>query len=209
VIYEGVRLCAALAILAACSPGQSADDSPSKPAKRVWLDAGTPGVTTIHGYDPASGMHLDEGGDHRPITPPASSRAARPIDVMLRSTPSGAQVSVDGVPLGYTPAYWPGQADGREHEFVFVLAGHATARYRFVPVSSGVIHTRLERIAEEPSGADRAPEGAPVPGEGSALVNPPPAPVAPKDASAPAPPSTVVSPPESSDGPGSAMGPQP
>jgi hypothetical protein len=194
--------CATIAVLGACS-NNSPPQPPAKPvATTPRSDAGVPGVTTIRGYDPASGMHLDEGGDRRPIVPPAAPRAPHPIDITLRSTPPGAQVAVDGAPVGYTPTYWPGEADGREHEFTFVLPAHATARYRFVPVASGVVHARLEPIVEEPDAGVResAPEGAPLPGAGSALVNPPPAPVAPKDAPAR---------PDAAEPPGSAMGPDP
>jgi hypothetical protein len=173
---------AAIVMLVACSTKSAPDPRPKQVAPRA--DAGASGVTTIHGYDPTSGMHLDEGGERRAIAAAPAARAPHPIDVTLRSTPPGAQVAVDGVPMGYTPTYWPGEADGREHEFTFVLPAHATARYRFVPIASGVIHTRLEPIAEEPDAgvAETSPEGAPLPGAGSALLNPPPAPVAPKDA---------------------------
>jgi hypothetical protein len=187
----------AIAMLVACSSKTAPDPTP-QPAPRPRPDAGVPGITTIHDYDPASGMHLDEGGDRRPSAPAGQARQPHPIDVTLRSSPSGAQVAVDGVPIGYTPTYWPGQADGREHEFTFVLPGHATARYRFVPITSGVIHARLEPIAEEPDAgvSEGAPEGAAVPREGAGLVNSPPAPVAPsKDAYTPAPPPTVIAPP--------------
>ena len=189
-----------IVVAAACS-SKSTPEPAAKPAPRAHVDAGVPGITTIHGYDPASGMHLDEGGDRRPIAPPVAARTSRPIDVTLRSTPSGAEVSVDGAPIGYTPTYWPGQADGREHQFTFVLKGYAIARYRFVPISSGVIHTRLEPVIDEPdAGVGEGPEGAAVPGEGSALVNPPPAPIAPRPAE-PAPPPTVITPSDAGDAP--------
>ena len=194
--------CAAIALVAACS-SQGEPQPASKPAPHVKMDAGIPGITTIQGFDPASGMHLDEGGERRTVTPAAPARTPRAIDVTLRSTPPGALVSVDGAVVGYTPTYWPGQADGREHTFVFALSGYAVAQYRFVPVTSGVIHVRLERVAEEPgTGSGEAPEGTPVPGAGSALVNPPPAPVVP-------PPPTVVAPADAAEAPGTGPGPQP
>jgi hypothetical protein len=84
-----------------------------------------------------------------PRRPQPSNHPAHPIDVILRSTPNGAEAAVDGLPLGPTPAYWSGMADGHEHEFTFVLPGHAVARYRFVPITSGVIHARLERIPSD------------------------------------------------------------
>ncbi|MEP6862873.1 MAG: hypothetical protein ABJE66_19760 [Deltaproteobacteria bacterium] len=84
-----------------------------------------------------------------PRRPQPSNHPAHPIDVILRSSPNGAEAAVDGLPLGPTPAYWSGMADGHEHEFTFVLPGHAVARYRFVPITSGVIHARLERIPSD------------------------------------------------------------
>src|SRR5262249_43553646 len=53
---------------------------------------------------------------------------------------------VDGVPIGNTPTYWAGEANGREHTFSFELAGYAGQFYRFVPVASGVIHVRLDAV---------------------------------------------------------------
>ncbi|HEY1556351.1 MAG TPA: PEGA domain-containing protein [Kofleriaceae bacterium] len=158
-----IKVLAAVAALAAC--GQPSSPEPrAKPEAHPHLDAGVPGITTIHDYDPASGMHLDEGGDRRPAPPPAAARGARPIDITLRSTPPGAEVAVDGQVIGTTPTYWPGEADGHEHEFTFALARHAVARFRFVPITSGVIHPRLEPIAEEPdAGVPDEPEPVPVP----------------------------------------------
>jgi hypothetical protein len=190
--------------MAACS-SHGEPQPGAKPAPHAKLDGGVPGITTIQGYDPASGMHLDEGGERRTTAPAMPARAARPIDVTLRSTPPGAMVSVDGAVVGNTPTYWPGEADGREHTFVFALTGYAVAQYRFVPVTSGVIHVRLDRIAEDPaSGSSDAPEGAPVPGAGATLVNPPPAPAVP----APPPPPTVVTP-DAAEAPPVGPGPQP
>ena len=134
------------------------------------------------GVDP-SAVHLDDySGTPRMVAPqPLPGRERRAIDVTLRSSPPGAVASVDGTPIGNTPAFWSGYADGREHQFVFTLPGHAIARYRFVPVSSGVIHARLERIADEPD-AGVAPPPEVVP-------QPPPSAVVP-----PAPPPTIVTP---------------
>lgn len=124
--------------------------------------------------------HLDPDVPHHGGGAIAAVRAPRPIDVTLQSTPPGAQVLVDGVLVGTTPTFWNGEADGREHEFVFMRRAHTTARYRFVPVTSGVIHARLEHLSEEPdAGVDEDSSslpGAALPGTGSLLVNPPPAP---------------------------------
>jgi hypothetical protein len=168
-------------VLVACSskPAPPPQDKPVKPPG----DAGVDGITTIRGFDPTSGMHLDEDVGGRRLTEPAANRAGRPIDITLRSTPTGAAAAVDGRSLGNTPAYWFGEADGREHEFTFALAGHALARYRFVPITSGVVHARLERVTEEPDAGVAEPEA----------VAPPPASSAPP---VPPPPPTIVSPPD-------------
>lgn len=136
--------------------GACSDDGGSPPAKTlppivvlVPSDAGTTAVAVPPGTDP-SAVHFDDHGTFRPVQqPPLPSRERRAIDVTLRSSPPGARVAVDGTAVGVTPAFWSGYADGREHEFVFTVPGHAIARYRFVPVSSGVIHARLDPIAEE------------------------------------------------------------
>ncbi|MGE0547656.1 MAG: PEGA domain-containing protein [Kofleriaceae bacterium] len=138
-------------------------------------DAGVPGITTIDRYDPSSGMHVDEdvASDRRAK---ATTRPGRPIDITLRSSPPGARVAVDGVPLGNTPQLWSGET-GRDHEFTFVMQGYAVARYRFVPITSGVVHARLDPIADEESAAGIAP-----------------APLAPAGPLAPPAPPTVISP---------------
>ena len=94
----------------------------------------------------------------------------------------GARVAVDGTSVGVTPAFWSGYADGRQHEFVFTLPRHAIARYRFVPVSSGVIHARLDPIAEPRGDAGIAPPPEVVPNPPASAVIPP------------APPPTIVRP---------------
>ncbi|MEO6774395.1 MAG: hypothetical protein ABI467_15470 [Kofleriaceae bacterium] len=109
-----------------------------------------------------TGAPLEPTRDDQP-RPPASNRPSHPIDVILRSTPNGAEAAVDGLPLGPTPAYWNGTADGHEHEFTFVLPGHAVARYRFVPITSGVIHARLERVPADEVDT-RVPVADPTPG---------------------------------------------
>ena len=140
------RACLLLLIGAACS---SKADDPAPVAPLVISDAGVDGITTIVGFDPASGMHLDEdtgsGGGK-----PASRRAkgpAVPIGIMLKSEPSKANVFVDGEYLGTTPKYWSGMADGNEHEFAFTKANYALAHYRFVPISNGVVHATLARVS--------------------------------------------------------------
>jgi hypothetical protein len=140
-----------LAFLAACG----SKDEPPMPTPLV-LDAGplpitppAPGITELPTYDPASGAHLD--GKEREAAPARPrNRNARMIGIMLRSTPPGAIAAVDGQPIGPTPTYWEGEFTGSEREFTFALAKHAVARYRFVPTTNGVVHGRLEPIADRP-----------------------------------------------------------
>ena len=68
---------------------------------------------------------------------------------MLKTSPAGAEVRVDGVMIGLTPKFWFGESDGNEHEFTFTRRGYAVGRYRFVPVQSGIIHAQLEPIGED------------------------------------------------------------
>jgi hypothetical protein len=171
-----LELCLALAVVASACSG---DDKPKQPEQKplIRLDAG---VVQTHPTGPmgdTSGMHLDDDSGSRVAAAPVGNRQARDIEITLRSSPPGARVSVDGSPLGNTPAFCNCKADGREHEFLFTLPGHAIARYRFVPVSGGVIHARLDPIAEEPDA------GVVLPPE---VVAPQPVPVAPPpvDASA-------------------------
>jgi hypothetical protein len=155
------------------APGSASQTAPA-PADAAVVPSD--GITAIGTFDPDSGMHLDDeappatppiagGGPpfsppgQPPATPPRPGSHGKPIDVVLKSSPPGAMAAVDGVQIGPTPTYWSnGAADGREHEFTFVLRGFAAARYRFVPVASGVIHARLEAIAD-----DRPADGGTAP----------------------------------------------
>jgi hypothetical protein len=175
-----------LAGTAACSGKHEhkdkAEPPPGPATVLVPTDGGMEAVTVPPGVDPTA-VHVDDVGPYRPVQPPTGpARERRPIDVTLRSSPPGAVVSVDGNPLGNTPAFWNGYADGREHTFVFTLPGHALARYRFVPVSSGVLHARLEAILEEhDAGVGPPPEVVPHPPP-SAVVPPSQGPVITPDA---------------------------
>jgi hypothetical protein len=152
----------------------SADD-------RAVAEAGEPG-TSPRPDRPAAGAAPAR---------PTQGRPTRPIDIVLRSSPPGATAAVDGVPIGPTPAYWSGDANGREREFTFVLPGYAFARYRFVPITSGVVHARLEILAADtPAGVPpemmrapdapapelrpRAPAASPSPSQPAAPSAPPP-----------------------------------
>lgn len=117
-----------------------------------------------------------EPADQPPERAPArQAQRGRLIEVVLRSSPPGATAAVDGKPIGPTPVYWAGEADGRAREFTFALGGYAPARYRFVPITSGVVHARLEVLADEaePGAApvrgplDAAPLRTPTPASGA------------------------------------------
>ena len=156
-----------LLLLGACSEKADAP-APAPAPKLVPADAAaapSDGITAIGTFDPDSGVHLDDDVPPAPPppavgpTPPRPGAHGKPIDVVLKSSPPGAMAAVDGVQIGPTPTYWNnGAADGREHEFTFVLRGFAAARYRFVPIASGVIHARLEAIAD-----DRPADGGTAP----------------------------------------------
>jgi hypothetical protein len=186
---------AALSMSAACS-----DKASSKPIEPVPASThGDAGVKPLGPVlvDPGD-MHLDDDVAKRPVQN-HPTHPGKQIDIILRSSPTGATAAVDGVPVGLTPAYWSGMADGREHEFTFVLADHAVARYRFVPISSGVIHARLTPVSDDVD--------AGVPPELQAV------PITPTDAAAmqaPPPPPTVVAPaPDAAIAPTAPVGPQP
>ncbi|MDQ3370485.1 MAG: hypothetical protein M3680_34125, partial [Myxococcota bacterium] len=177
---------AASVVVGAVVPGTGCSDrgepaAPPPAPAAVVLDAAVDGITTIGSFDPAT-THLDgEGSPTTRPTPGRSRRTAEPIGVMLKSTPPGAMVAVDGEQLGRTPRYWAGHADGNEHEFTFNLERHAMARYRFVPITNGVIHATLAPVATEMIdgglGPIIAPNFAP-----DAAVAPPPTILAPSDA---------------------------
>ena len=140
---------------------------------------------------PATPSTADAGADAVPMSPvadggaqvrPAQTRPGRPIEIILRSSPPGAQVSVDGSLLGPTPQLWVGET-GAEHEFTFTAPDYAMARYRFRPITTGILHARLEPVAEEiDAGVSAPPEVVPpgpvVPAVPS-VVDAPPAPLAP------------------------------
>jgi hypothetical protein len=104
-----------------------------------------------------SGFHLDDPEIEYEIPRrTARPRKGRTVQLVLRSSPPGAVAAVDGVALGPTPALWEGVVDSTPREFTFVLAGYAIARYRFVPMRSGIVHGTLEPIETE--GEDGARE---------------------------------------------------
>jgi hypothetical protein len=96
-------------------------------------------------------------------TPPSASDASPPaaaapapapkIHLSLRSTPPGADVAVDGRPVGRTPTMTDVPVDEREHEVTFVLAGYALERYRTRAVQNGVVHATMHAIPAPDGGA--------------------------------------------------------
>ncbi|MBE7454923.1 MAG: PEGA domain-containing protein, partial [Kofleriaceae bacterium] len=146
-------LAASAALIAGCKGGEeSAATPPPPPVTAVTHDAGAPpldaGVTALPTFDPGSGFHLDEA----PVVRPSARTPARDrkvVQILLRSTPTGAIAAVDGVRLGSTPVLWEGVLDGQPHEFTFVAAGHALARYRFVPVTGGIVHGTLTKLTSD------------------------------------------------------------
>lgn len=101
----------------------------------------------IGAYDPNAGSHLDDMDPTAPATPRVTRHAGRPVEIMLRSTPSGANVSVDGPTVGKTPMTWTGGTG--DHVFSFYLAGHAFTQYKFLVVQTGVVHARLEPASSD------------------------------------------------------------
>jgi len=145
-----------LAVVAACS-GEGATPTPppeTRAASAPEAGATTPRPQVAAPLDP-SGMHLDDDVPGRPSRV-ATKRAARPVEITLRSTPPGATVSVDGVELGVTPQLWDGPTG--KHEFTFTLPGHAMARYRFHVTTSGLVHARLDPVVQEPDVGKPPPE---------------------------------------------------
>lgn len=169
------RACAILALAAAlaCDGGGEATPTDSKaPAPVVTVsDAGPPlahaadEAARVPGAEPSSEFHLDNpdvayGRPSRRAARAPARPAPAHIHMILRSTPPGAVAAVDGSVVGHTPAYWEGEANGKPREVTFVLPGHAMARYRFIPVTSGTIHGRLEKLRVE------LPDAGPPPGPG-------------------------------------------
>ena len=174
------RLFVAALLLSACSdkPGHPAQQQPQPPPGDAGVKSAPLGPVVV---DPGNAMHLDDDVAKRPVLNQAT-HPGKQIDIILRSSPSAAQVYVDGVVVGITPAYWSGVSDGREHEFTFVRADHAVARYRFVPISSGVIHARLVPVSEDSDAGVPPIEVVPPPLAPDAAI------------AAPPPPATIVSP---------------
>ena len=82
----------------------------------------------------------------------ASSETRHRHKVTLRSSPSGADVMVDGRPAGTAPLIFEVPADAQVHEFTFTLPGHEIARYRFPVTRDGVVHGTLKPLSPPDAG---------------------------------------------------------
>jgi hypothetical protein len=169
--------------LAACSD-KSPKQDPPPPAASGGSNGAVPRPLGPVPVDPGNNMHLDDDVTHRPAQT-GPQRQGHPIDITLRSTPTQAQAYVDGLLVGTTPTYWGGTSDGREHEFTFTLAGYEIARYRFVPITSGVIHGRLIPLSEDIDGG--VPEIVPPTDAPAFVPAPPPTVITPDAAAQPVP----------------------
>ena len=181
---------ASLLVLAGVTACSGDDRSPSAPppppptaltldagVSSAAIDAGT-GITSFKPHNPDGAFAFDEMPAPRPV--PRAARDRRPIQLLLRSTPPGALAIVDGIRVGPTPVLWEGEVTGEAREFFFVLAGHALGRYKFVPITNGIVHATLAKSTDDPSAAPpelppMAPP-APRPPAGSARPAPEPRP---------------------------------
>ncbi len=178
-------MCRLLLLLALASCSSKSDAPPETPPPVDAPAAPLDTITELGNTDP--NRFTDPDPTRRAPAKPPRNRSARPIDIILKSSPPGADAAVDGVIVGRTPAYWYGDADGHEHEFTFVLPGHDGARYRFVPIQSGTVHARLNLTDKVPDPADADPVTSPKPP--SVTPDPTPAPI-----DTPKPPDTVITP---------------
>lgn len=145
------RLTIALAASAlALAPSCGGSKRKEEPAERREAATPAPAAPAEPAPDDehAADVHAagDSGGRPR-------REGVRRLRLTLRSTPSGAEVAVDGRTVGRTPVIHEVPADGREHEFTFLLPGHDMERYRMIPVRDGVVHATLK-----PLRADAGPE---------------------------------------------------
>lgn len=141
--------------------------APPPPRTAVSIDAGVPidaGITTLPSRDPDDGFHVDpiDPTMAEPSPPVGRNRRRGPtVSLLLRSTPPGAEAAVDSVPVGRTPVLWEGEGM-KAHEFTFTYPGHSLGRYKFVPITDGVVHGTLMRQKQLPAEAEAAAAAAPA-----------------------------------------------
>jgi hypothetical protein len=130
---------------AACSGrADEAERVPEPPPTVIApIDAGlVDGTTALPTFDPNADIPIDDApANARNGT---GTRSRRTVEILLRSTPPGATVIVDGLSVGKTPTYWEGEFTGRAREFTFRLPGYTVGRYKFVPISNGIVHATLD-----------------------------------------------------------------
>lgn len=170
--------------LASCSSKSEPTPAPPPPPP---VDAAVDSITEISGNDPS--RFTDPDPTLRVPNKAPRNRPTRPIDIILKSSPPGASAAVDGVVVGHTPAYWYGDSDGRDHEFTFVLPGHAVGRYRFVPLQSGIVHARLDPLSDDLPDGGVGVDPITSPKQPSFTPDPTPGPI-----DSPRPPDTVITP---------------
>ena len=78
-----------------------------------------------------------------------SARPARSVQLVIRSTPPGASVMIDGENVGVTPTFWEGEVTRESRDFVFILPGYAIGRYRFVATHDSIVHPTLKKLVKE------------------------------------------------------------
>jgi hypothetical protein len=127
--------------------------APVNGAAQPAIDAASPDAAYVLPAAPLTGSHVDaEGSGYQAAgyqvarSAPQRNHKAKAIELVLRSTPPGAIASIDGKPIGNTPTYWHGFADGKAHEYTFTKKGYSMARYRFVSTQSGVVHGSLNKL---------------------------------------------------------------
>jgi len=146
-------------LLLACAsddhaPREKSSEVTERPAPATDLDAGVSATSApvpldapgIADYGVAQPLQRSEptGSAYRP-----PRARARTLELILRSTPPGAEASVDGKSIGLTPTFWRGKMTGKRREFTFVLRDYAVARYRFVPTTNGVVHASLQPLTTD------------------------------------------------------------
>ncbi len=154
--FSSLALGAISLALGASCVDRGQDDKAAAPREtggQTMSDAAIPDSPPVLPKAPLTGTHMDgDGNGYRPAGYEASRSTAprlpkaRSIELVLRSTPPGAIASIDGKPIGNTPAYWRGFADGQAHEYTFTKQGYSMARYRFVSTQSGVVHGSLKKL---------------------------------------------------------------
>jgi hypothetical protein len=120
--------------------------SPPAPAARVETPAGNDFTEAPVAAAPVGVAPIVE----KPVAPPpALAATAFAGRVLVRSTPSGARVFVDGKDRGQTPTTIPELARG-EHRFRIVRDGYTTAERRVVLSPSQPSQSLSVPLAKEP-----------------------------------------------------------